>query len=118
MSATVAAGGDTRNLTWRKGELCPLALCALAALTFLVPPGVAVVCLADTSTFAYRMMQKMGWSEGKGLGKNETGTASNIRMARRPEMLGSSLTHVAPTNASSAPVASHACVCRTGGTDR
>ena len=42
----------------------------------------------DTSTFAYRMMQKMGWKEGKGLGKNESGTASNIRVQRRPEMLG------------------------------
>lgn len=34
------------------------------------------------------MMQKMGWKEGKGLGKNESGTASNIRVQRRPEMLG------------------------------
>jgi hypothetical protein len=34
------------------------------------------------------MLQKMGWASGKGLGKNEDGMATHIRVKRRGETLG------------------------------
>lgn len=37
----------------------------------------------DTSTFGYQMLVKMGWSEGKGLGRNEDGISSHIRVKRK-----------------------------------
>jgi Pin2-interacting protein X1 len=37
------------------------------------------------------MMQKMGWSEGKGLGKNEEGMVTHIKLKKRAEELGEEL---------------------------
>lgn len=42
----------------------------------------------DKSRFGFKMLQKMGWNEDKGLGKNETGTVSSIKVSRREEGLG------------------------------
>lgn len=42
----------------------------------------------DKSAFGQRMLMKMGWSEGKGLGKNQQGTNSSLRAIRREEGLG------------------------------
>eukprot|EP00554_Chaetoceros_debilis_P008295 CAMPEP_0194098974 /NCGR_PEP_ID=MMETSP0150-20130528/277_1 /TAXON_ID=122233 /ORGANISM="Chaetoceros debilis, Strain MM31A-1" /LENGTH=239 /DNA_ID=CAMNT_0038785097 /DNA_START=82 /DNA_END=798 /DNA_ORIENTATION=+ len=42
----------------------------------------------DSSTFGQKMLLKMGWSKGKGLGKNEQGTNDNLRAIRREEGLG------------------------------
>ena len=42
----------------------------------------------DKSGFGFKMLQKMGWSEDKGLGKNETGITANIKISKREEGLG------------------------------
>lgn len=45
---------------------------------------------ADKSSFGFKMMQKMGWDKGKGLGKNEDGMATHVKIKKRQENLGAS----------------------------
>jgi len=40
------------------------------------------------SSFARRQMEKMGWQEGKGLGKNEDGMASHIKQKKKEDLAG------------------------------
>jgi Pin2-interacting protein X1 len=40
------------------------------------------------SNFAMRQMEKMGWTEGKGLGKNESGIAEHIKITKREDAAG------------------------------
>ncbi len=40
------------------------------------------------SGIALKLMEKMGWKEGQGLGKNETGLVKHIVVAKREENLG------------------------------
>ncbi len=40
------------------------------------------------SDFAKKQMLKMGWTEGKGLGKNEDGMSSHIKISKREESVG------------------------------
>jgi hypothetical protein len=42
----------------------------------------------DKTGFGYRMLQKMGWKEEKGLGKNEDGMAAAVKVSKREEGLG------------------------------
>lgn len=42
----------------------------------------------DTSSFGQKMLLKMGWKQGNGLGKNQQGTSTNLRAVRREENLG------------------------------
>lgn len=42
----------------------------------------------DTSSFGQKMLLKMGWTQGKGLGKNQQGTSTNLRAIRREDGLG------------------------------
>jgi Pin2-interacting protein X1 len=45
------------------------------------------VCIgADKSKFGYKMLQKMGWKEGKGLGKDEDGMDTHVHIKKRSEM--------------------------------
>mmetsp|Transcript_9022 Transcript_9022/g.16933 ORF Transcript_9022/g.16933 Transcript_9022/m.16933 type:complete len:226 (-) Transcript_9022:106-783(-) len=43
---------------------------------------------SNVSDFARRQMEKFGWSEGKGLGKNEDGIAGHIKAKKREESAG------------------------------
>jgi Pin2-interacting protein X1 len=43
---------------------------------------------APTSVFAQQQLQKMGWSEGDGLGKRRQGMASHITVKRREDNVG------------------------------
>jgi hypothetical protein len=42
----------------------------------------------DKGGFGYRMLAKMGWAEGKGLGRNEDGSTDHVRVKRRAEAAG------------------------------
>lgn len=42
----------------------------------------------DKSGFGYKMLQRMGWSEDKGLGKNEDGITFNLKVSKRENGLG------------------------------
>jgi G-patch domain len=37
----------------------------------------------DKSKFGFRMMEKMGWTEGKGLGANEDGKTAHVRVRKK-----------------------------------
>mmetsp|Transcript_32003 Transcript_32003/g.39254 ORF Transcript_32003/g.39254 Transcript_32003/m.39254 type:complete len:260 (-) Transcript_32003:119-898(-) len=54
---TIVASEDNRNAGWAK----------------------------DKSAFGHKMLSKMGWTEGKGLGKNEQGIKNNLRGVRRSD---------------------------------
>ncbi|KAJ1974352.1 hypothetical protein H4R34_004749, partial [Dimargaris verticillata] len=56
----VAIGADPNNLAWRN----------------------------DTSGFGYRMLAKMGWKSGKGLGANEDGTTKHVAIKRKGDNMG------------------------------
>lgn len=42
----------------------------------------------NKGSFGFRMLQKMGWSEEKGLGKNEDGMVASVKVKRREDGLG------------------------------
>lgn len=42
----------------------------------------------DTSKFGFRMLEKMGWSAGKGLGRTLEGITSHVVIKKRSENLG------------------------------
>ena len=42
----------------------------------------------DKSKFGYKMLQKMGWSEGKGLGVSEDGALEHIKVKMKCDTSG------------------------------
>ncbi len=53
-----------------------------------MPDRVLLPLFQDKSKFGYQLMSKMGWSEGKGLGANESGRVSHVKVSKRKENLG------------------------------
>jgi Pin2-interacting protein X1 len=47
------------------------------------------------SAYAMRMMEKMGWKEGQGLGKDETGIAEHIIIHKREDKMGLGIDNMA-----------------------
>ena len=45
----------------------------------------------DKSKFGYKMLQKMGWSEGKGLGAAEDGALEHVKVKMKCDTSGSDL---------------------------
>ena len=43
---------------------------------------------AAKTSFGYKMMMKMGWSEGKGLGANEDGRTAHIKPEAKQDTRG------------------------------
>jgi len=42
----------------------------------------------DKSKFGYKMLQKMGWSEGKGLGALEDGELEHVKVMKKCDTSG------------------------------
>ena len=55
-------------------------LCIILKLCYLLE-------FVDEERFGYRMMQRMGWSKGRGLGAKEDGMASFVKL-RKIDVLG------------------------------
>lgn len=48
------------------------------------------LCLlvSDTTKFGYRMLQRMGWEEGKGLGAREEGRKEHVKIQGNRDNVG------------------------------
>ena len=75
---------SARDVMRRKGEGCADESSSPSSRSLLCAP------VPDKSGFGFRMLEKMGWSEGKGLGAKEDGTATHIRVKKRADNLGAS----------------------------
>lgn len=69
MSLAVKLGG-TQNKAWAESIECMY-------ISFL-----------DTSRFGYKLLEKMGWAEGKGLGKNNSGQLTHVQVKKKGDTLG------------------------------
>ncbi len=72
---------DTQNIAWARSTFSQAELVDMAANT-------RDSFSADKGGFGFKMLQKMGWSEGKGLGKNEDGRVKHVKVALRADNVG------------------------------
>lgn len=57
-------------------------------LASLLPDTTNIAWARDSGSFAQRMLAKMGWKEGRGLGKREDGVVEHVRVKRRLDAAG------------------------------
>lgn len=57
-------------------------------MSMALPDTLNVGWKDNKSRFGYKMLQKMGWSEEKGLGKKEEGIVAAVKLKRREDGLG------------------------------
>ena len=65
-----------------------VAASARGSLASLLPDTQNQAWRGDTTSFAQRMLAKMGWREGRGLGKREDGVVEHVRVTRRLDAAG------------------------------
>ncbi len=89
LEALVGPKQDTLNQAWKEGGLPDAA--------FVSPPCPAAAgCVlttsctrhTDKSGFGFKMLMKMGWSEGKGLGKELQGAATHVTVTKKTDSAG------------------------------
>ena len=49
---------------------------------------------SDKSKYGFRMLEKMGWAEGKGLGVNEDGAKDHVKVSVKRDNLGEQNHHL------------------------
>ena len=88
---------DTQNQAWSSSAFFPpssrsgvagFSLCCTTKSYRVGALNSRLSATADKSAFGYKMLQKMGWADGKGLGKHEDGMATHVRVKRRADALG------------------------------
>ena len=47
-----------------------------------------VFVFPDKSKYGYRMLQQMGWQEGKGLGSKEDGDTQHVKISKKRDSAG------------------------------
>jgi len=65
-----------------------VAASARGSLASLLPDTQNLAWRSDSTSFAQRMLAKMGWREGRGLGKREDGVVAHVRVKRRLDAAG------------------------------
>lgn len=49
---------------------------------------IQLIYYTDKAKFGFKMLQKMGWSEGKGLGRNEDGAREHVKVLKKDDNRG------------------------------
>lgn len=88
LEALVGPKQDTLNQTWKQGmqthqssHLLHTTTQPPTSINPSHPP-------TDKSSFGFKMLMKMGWSEGRGLGKELQGAATHVTVAKKTDSAG------------------------------